>query len=75
MDIEIETMFDDKIKLNKLKFRKMTLIFNALENGWSIKKKNNVYIFNKKHEGKIEIYSDEYLTTFMRDNLTTTNLL
>ena len=35
----------------------MIFLFNALENGWAIKKSENNYLFRKKHEGKKEIFS------------------
>ena len=47
---------------------KMAFINNALENGWSIKKNNESYIFSKKHEGKKEMFSDSYLSTFVKEN-------
>jgi hypothetical protein len=47
---------------------KMAFIDNALENGWSIKKHKESYVFTKKHEGKKEMFSDSYLSTFVKDN-------
>ena len=55
--------------------KKMIFIYNALENGWSVKKKEKSFIFTKKHEGKKEIFSNEYLLTFMKENLSTKDLL
>lgn len=52
----------------------MGFLFNALESGWSIRKKGNDYIFRKRHENKKEVYSDEYLSTFLRDNFNMNNL-
>ena len=49
---------------NKTKF-----IMNALENGWRVEKKDNRYIFTKKHEGKKEIFMDDYLESFIKVNL------
>jgi hypothetical protein len=46
----------------------MSFIYNALENGWTIKKHNDSYVFTKKHEGKKEMLSEDYLSTFMKDN-------
>lgn len=48
---------------------KMAFINNALESGWSVKKHKDSYIFSKKHEGKKEMFSDDYLSTFVKDNL------
>ena len=55
--------------------KKMIFIYNALENGWSVKKREDTFIFTKKHEGKKEIFSNEYLLTFMKENLSTKELL
>lgn len=50
---------------NKLNYKKMLLIYNALNDGWSIKKINKSYIFTKKHEGKKEFFLDSYLASFI----------
>ena len=47
----------------------MEFIFNALEDGWEIKKQKESYVFTKKHEGKEEVFTDEYLRSFMVRNL------
>jgi hypothetical protein len=59
----------NKIKINPITLKKMNLIYNALEEGWSIKKQNTSYIFTKKHENKKEIIEDSYLLKFMKSNL------
>ena len=72
MDIEINIAISNEdnkqIEIDKMKFQKMVFLYNALENGWSIKKRNNSYIFTKNHEGKREIFDDSYLSIFMKDN-------
>jgi len=55
-------------QINSLYFKKIAFIFNALEKGWTIHKKNDSYIFNKKHENQKEIYLDDYLTRFIQEN-------
>jgi hypothetical protein len=72
MNIEINV---DNLEMNKIKFQKMVFLFNALDNGWSIKKRNDSYIFTKNHEGKKEIFDESYLSIFMRDNSNINNLL
>ena len=47
----------------------MILIYNALEKGWTIKKKKNLYVFTKNHEGKKEVLLENYLKKFMMENL------
>jgi len=71
MDANIEFIDDDGNKkqctINKNTFHKMVFIFNALEDGWTIKKRNKSYYLIKNHEGKKEIFLDSYLPTFMKE--------
>lgn len=46
----------------------MLFLVNTLENGWSIRKKEESYIFSKRHENRKEVYSDDYLVSFLRKN-------
>jgi hypothetical protein len=73
MDIEIKV--DNNIEINNIKFQKMIFLYNALDNGWCIKKRNNSYIFTKKHQERKEIFDENYLSTFMKDNLDINNIL
>ena len=41
---------------------------NALEKGWCIKKKDEQFIFTKKHEGKKEVFDENYLEQFIQSN-------
>jgi hypothetical protein len=47
----------------------MLLLFNSIEEGWSVKKRNDAYVFTKNHEGKKEVLEDNYLLKFMKTNL------
>ena len=78
MDIEINiaNSNDNKqIEIDQHKFQKMVFLYNALDNGWSIKKRNNSYIFSKNHEGKREVFESSYLSIFMKENSNINNLL
>ena len=59
------------IKLNKQIFQKMLFITNALEQGWTVKKSKDSYIFTKKHENKKEIFQENYLESFVAKNFST----
>ena len=72
MDIEVKI---EDLEIDKLKFKKMVFLFNALENGWSIKKRKDSYIFTKNHEGKKEIFDESYLSIFMKENADINNIL
>jgi hypothetical protein len=69
MDIEIKLDNEQSLEIDKVKFQKMIFLYNALDNGWSIKKRKDSYIFVKNHEGKKEVFDDSYLAIFMKDNL------
>jgi hypothetical protein len=57
------------LRINMVQLQKMAFLFNALENGWTIKKKENCYVFSKNHNGQKEVYLDSYLKRFMLSNL------
>ena len=46
--------------------RSHDLLVNAIEDGWSVKKKNELYIFSK-HKGKEkQVYEEKYLERFVQ---------
>lgn len=45
---------------------KLLFIYNALENGWEIKKNGRKYIFKKENNNNQEIYIDNYLDKFIK---------
>jgi hypothetical protein len=74
MNIEVQ-LDNEALEIDKTKFKKMVFLYNALDNGWSIKKRNDSYVFTKSHEGKKEIFDEKYLATFMKDNFNINSLL
>jgi hypothetical protein len=64
-DLENNTDF----KVDAIKFQKMLLLYNTIEQGWSVKKRNGSYVFTKNHENKKEILDDSYLLKFMKSSL------
>jgi hypothetical protein len=70
--INLETLKDlenEDLKMDAIKFQKMLLLYNSIEQGWSVKKKGDSYVFSKNHEGKKEVLEDTYLLKFMNSNL------
>lgn len=66
MNIEVNlNNFDKDIK----KFQKMILIYNALEDGWNVEKKDNNYVFQKKHENNLKYFDDKCITGFLKKYL------
>ena len=74
MDIKInldslKDLENTNFKMDAIKFQKMLLLYNSIEQGWSVKKMNTSYVFSKKHENKKEVLEDTYLLNFMKTNL------
>ena len=73
MEINLKINCEDtsyNLTLSNKKFQKMLFFFNAIENGWCIKKDlEGNYVFSKKHEGKKEIFAETYLSQFISENL------
>jgi hypothetical protein len=63
------------IQMDRKQFQKMVFITNALDQGWSVKKSQDSYIFTKKHEGRREIFQENYLENFIVQNATSTDFL
>jgi len=59
---------DKTLQIDTIKLHKMAFLYNALEEGWKIKKKGDVYIFTKNHENKKEVFLDNYLKKFIEQN-------
>ena len=57
-----------QMDLDQKTIYKMSFIYNSLEQGWSVKKRDGKYIFQKSHNGKREIFQDDYLEKFITEN-------
>ncbi len=56
----------DLSKYTPKEWSKFIFIINAIEDGWSVKKKNDMYIFSK-HKGKEkQVYEEKYLAKFVQ---------
>lgn len=58
----------EKSSKNKKMFEEMLFIYNALNNGWKIQKKNNAYIFSKKHNNKKSFFNKSFTNHFVNQN-------
>ena len=64
--INIVTPNIQNIEPKQLKI--MVFLTNAIENGWTVKKKGNEYTFTKKHEGRRKVFEEHYLEHFLSTN-------
>ena len=58
----------EKATLTSKTTQKLLFISNALDNGWSVKKSKDSYIFTKRHENKREVFQTDYLEKFVLTN-------
>lgn len=72
---EFLTKEDFLKSLDETIISKMVFLYNAVNDGWKIEKRDGLYVFRKKHENKEEIYSDAYLENFVSNNLRFSKLL
>ena len=56
-------------KMERKTFIKMNFIYNAIQDGWTVKKRNDTFVFQKKHEGKRQVFKPDYLETFIETNM------
>ena len=64
----VDYLLIENIKNDKATLQKMIFLINALEDGWSVKKDKESYVFTKKHENKREIFQENYLERFLISN-------
>ena len=72
MKLNLDSLKDlenENVKVDVIKFQKMLLLFNSIEQGWCVKKRNESYVFTKSHEGKKEVLEESYLMKFIKTNL------
>jgi hypothetical protein len=69
MNMDLNIHLDKNIKIENHVLQKMILLYNALEEGWAVKKQNDSYVFTKKHENKKEVVHEDFLYRFMKTNL------
>ena len=73
LTMDFNITIPSNLDIDFIQFQKMSFIWNALDSGWSVKKRDNKFFFSKKHEGKREVYLDTYLNNFIESNLNSTN--
>lgn len=68
--MDVHVPLGNNIKIDKKMFAKMNFIYNAIEDGWTVNKRQDKYVFTHPHDKRREVLSEDYLTTFIKTNLT-----
>ena len=66
--MDIDKDISNTMQIDAIKLHKMAFLYNALEEGWRINKKKDMYVFTKNHENKKEVFLDNYLKQFLEQN-------
>lgn len=67
--MQLKDIVQETRKMDVAQFQKMVLLHNAVEQGWSVKKRQDSYVFTKSHEGKKEVFEEAYLMKFIKTNM------
>jgi len=59
-------MIVDFTKYSSKDLSRILFISNAIEDGWTVKKKNDLYIFSKHNGKEKQIYEEKYLEKFIK---------
>jgi len=70
-ELTVDRPISNILKLEKNTMHKMLFIMNALNQGWSVKKSQDSFIFTKKHENRKEVFREHYLEDFLVSNFST----
>ena len=72
--ISVKELLERK-KMDNITFQKMCFIQNSLDDGWTVNKKESLYVFTKKHEKRKEMVEDSYLMNFIKSNMDLNKIL
>lgn len=75
VNLDLLRDLDNNLRIDAIKFQKMLFLYNSIEQGWSVKKREGSYVFSKNHENRKEVFEESYLTKFMKTNLDLTKIL
>jgi len=67
--MDISYSLPTNIQVDKKTFTKMNFLYNAINEGWTVTKQKNKYVFIKRHDGRKEVFSENFLDTFVQTNL------
>ena len=68
--MHISYSLPNNIQIDKKTFTKMNFLYNAIHEGWTVTKQKNKYVFTKRHDGRKEVFSENFLDAFVQTNLT-----
>ena len=72
----LEKILTSQKDIDIITFQKMIFIYNAVSEGWRVRKiSDKKFEFYKKNNNKVEFSLDTYLNKFIMDNLNIYNII
>ena len=69
MDIVHALQANDIATIDATTFAKMSFVFNAVNDGWSVRKRKDKYVFTRPHDNRKEVFESAYLEAFIKTNM------
>ena len=71
----VETNIINAAHIDCITLQKMAFVYNAVQQGWSVRKRKGAYVFRRRHRGEKQIYLDDFLKKFVEENLDVENIV
>jgi hypothetical protein len=73
MDIVHALPSNDVTTIDASTFAKMSFVYNAVNDGWVVRKKKEKYVFVRPHDNRKEVFESAYLEAFIKRNMPITS--
>lgn len=70
MDFARSIPISDINTIDAKNIAKMSFIYKAIDDGWSVRKKRDKYVFTRPHVNRKEVFESSYLEAFIKMNST-----
>jgi hypothetical protein len=69
MDIVHALPPNDMTTIDATAFAKMSFVYNAVNDGWTVRKRKDKYVFVRPHDNRKEVFESAYLEVFIKTNM------
>jgi len=69
MDIVHALPSNDMTTIDAPTFAKMSFVYNAVNDGWTVRKRKDKYVFVRPHDNRKEVFESAYLEAFIKTNM------
>ena len=73
MDIVHALPSNDVNTIDAATFAKMSFVYKAVNDGWTVRKRKDKYVFVRPHDNRKEVFESSYLEAFIKMNMPITS--